>query len=100
MSSIEHALRLVLSTGRVHLGSKQTIREVKRGRAQLAILSNNCPEETREKVEALSKLSDTPIMNLDKDSIDLGVMCGKHFPVSAIVINDTGDSKILELLED
>jgi ribosomal protein L30E len=32
-----------------------------------------------------------------KDSLDLGVLCGKPFSVSVIVINDPGDSKILEL---
>jgi large subunit ribosomal protein L30e len=34
-----------------------------------------------------------------KDSIDLGVLCGKPFPVSALVVLETGDSRILELVK-
>jgi ribosomal protein L30E len=28
------------------------------------------------------------------------MLCGKPYPVSAIVINDPGDSRILELVKD
>jgi large subunit ribosomal protein L30e len=34
-----------------------------------------------------------------KDSVDLGTLCGKPFPVSAMVILEPGDSKILELVK-
>jgi ribosomal protein L30E len=31
--------------------------------------------------------------------MDLGTLCGKPFPVSAMVISDPGDSKILDLVK-
>ena len=99
MSSIDQELRLALSTGKVQVGSKAAVRELRRGRAKLAIVSNNCPREVREKIENYGKLSKIPVMEHPKDSIDLGTLCGKPFPVSAMVINEPGDSKILELVK-
>ena len=97
MSSVDHELRMALNTGRVHLGTKIAMRELRRGRAKIAILSSNCPDQTKDEIETHGRLSNIPVLEHQKDSIDLGVLCGKPFPVSVIVINDTGDSRILEL---
>jgi large subunit ribosomal protein L30e len=100
MSSRDQQLRLALSTGRVQLGSKQAVRELRRGRARMAILSSNCPKEMKESIENYGKLGNIPILNHEKDSVDLGMLCGKPYPVSAIVINDPGDSKILDIVKE
>jgi large subunit ribosomal protein L30e len=99
MSSIDQELRLALSTGKVQLGSKAAVRELRRGRAKLAIVSNNCPRDARETIYSYGKLSEIPLMDHPKDSVDLGMLCGKPFPVSAMVILDPGDSKILDLVK-
>ncbi|RLI08871.1 50S ribosomal protein L30e [Candidatus Bathyarchaeota archaeon] len=90
---------MAVSTGRVHLGSKTAMREMRRGRAKAAIVSSNCPEEIRERIENYGRLAGIPVLRHPKDSLDLGLLCGKPFPVSAIVINDPGDSKILSLVK-
>jgi large subunit ribosomal protein L30e len=100
MSSRDQQLRLALSTGRVQLGSKQTVRELRRGRARMAILSSNCPKEMKESIESYGKLGKIPVWKHEKDSVDLGVLCGKPYPVSAIVINDPGDSRILDIVKE
>ncbi len=99
MSSVDNELRLALSTGKTQLGSKAAVRELRRGRAKLAVLSINCPKEARQTIENYGKLSQVPVMEHPKDSVDLGTLCGKPFPVSAIVITDPGDSRILELVK-
>lgn len=99
MSSLDHELRMALKTGKFHLGSKSALKELLRGRAKLIILSNNCPEHYREQIEEYAKLAGVPVLRHRKDSVDLGTLCGKPFPVSAIVINEPGDSKILNLVK-
>ena len=99
MSSIDHELRLALSTGKVQIGSKVAMRELRKGRAKLAIVSCNCPLKARETIENYGKLSEIPVIEHPKDSVDLGTLCGKPFPVSAMVINEPGDSKILDLVK-
>jgi large subunit ribosomal protein L30e len=100
MSSVDHELRLALSTGKVQLGSKTAVREMRRGRARLAILSSNCPAENAEAIETYGRLSEIPVLTHAKDSVDLGVLCGKPYPVSAMVISDPGDSNILEITKE
>jgi len=100
MSSRDQQLRLALSTGRVQLGSKQAVRELRRGRAKMAILSSNCPKVMKESIENYGKLGNIPIWNHEKDSVDLGMLCGKPYPVSSIVINDPGDSRILDIVKE
>lgn len=99
MSDIDRELRMAIPTGRVYLGSKSVIREMRRGRAKMAIVSSNCPEVIRCRIENYGKLARIPIICHQKDSLDLGLLCGKPFPVSAIVINDPGDSRILSLVK-
>jgi len=99
MSSVDQELRLALSTGKVQIGSKAVMRELRRGRAKLAIVSSNCPPEARATIDNYGKLSEVPVMEHPKDSVDLGTLCGKPFPVSAMAISDPGDSKILELVK-
>jgi large subunit ribosomal protein L30e len=100
MSSVEHELRLALSTGKVQLGSKESVREMRRGRARMAILSFNCPKEKAEAIATYGRLAEIPVLTHAKDSVDLGVLCGKPYPVSALVINDPGDSRILDLVKE
>ena len=99
MSSVDQELRLALSTGKVQIGSKAAVRELRRGRAKLAIVSSNCPREARETIQNHVRLGEIPLMEHPKDSVDLGTLCGKPFPVSAMVIMEPGDSKILELVK-
>jgi ribosomal protein L30E len=62
MSSVDKELRLALSTGKVQIGSKAAMRELRRGRAKLAVVSSNCPREAREMIETYGKLSEIPVM--------------------------------------
>lgn len=97
MTNLDQEIRMAISTGRVYLGSKIALSEISRGRAKMALLSSNCPENIEKNIINYGNLSNIPVLKHQKDSIDLGVLCGKPFPVSAIVINDPGDSKILEM---
>ena len=100
MSSIDHELRLALSTGKVQLGLKIAEREIRRGRAKTIILSSNCPKEQASSIITYGKLANIPVFEHSKDSLDLGVLCGKPYPVSAILVNDPGDSRILSLVKE
>jgi large subunit ribosomal protein L30e len=90
---------MTLRTGRVRLGSKNSIKEMQMGRAKLTILSSNCPAKIKQIIEEYGRLSDVPLLIHQKNSIDLGVLCGKPFAVSTIAINEPGDSKILDMVK-
>jgi len=85
----------VMKTGKVVIGSNRVIKTLLIGNPKLIILSSNCPDSIREDIIYYSRLSKIPYSIIKDDSTELGSICGKPFPVSAIGIVDEGESDIL-----
>ena len=88
---IGRALKSAISTGKVEFGVDQTTKAVKDGKAQMVILSRNCPSE-----ELRGNLG-VKVHVFEGNNMELGALCGKPFSVSALVIIDKGSSNILTL---
>lgn len=88
-TDINKVLRSVLSTGKVAIGTKQTINAVKNGKAQVVVVSLNCPEET------LDAIKGVPVIRFTESRVEMGVACGKPFPITAMAVEEPGDSDIL-----
>lgn len=87
---ISRALKSAITTGKVEFGVDQTLKAVKAGKAQMVVLSRNCPSsELRE--------SGVKTYVYSGNNMELGALCGKPFSVSALVIIDKGSSNILTL---
>ena len=85
---IERGIRVAVDTGDVTLGSEKSIQSLKLGKGRLAVVAANSPKEILEDVE--------PFIVYEGTSVDLGSVCGKPFTVATLIINDPGDSTILE----
>ncbi len=96
---IERGIRVAVDTGKVILGSNKSIQAIKLGNGELVVMAANAPKNLKEDIEVYSKLSDIPVHIFDGSSVDLGSICGKPFTVSVLVIQEPGDSNILELKE-
>ena len=96
---IERGIRVAVDTGKVILGSKKSIQAIKLGNGELVVMAANAPKNLKEDVEVYSKLSEMPVHIFDGSSVDLGSICGKPFTVSVLVVQEPGDSNILELKE-
>lgn len=91
MVDMNKALRNVLSTGKVLIGTKQTIDAVKNKKAKGVVVSSSCPQQT------LNKIKGIPIIRFPESSVELGSACGKPFPIMVMAILDAGESDILSL---
>ncbi|MBZ9570019.1 50S ribosomal protein L30e [Methanobrevibacter sp. TMH8] len=98
MMDVDRGIRVAVDTGDVTLGSEKSIQSLKLGKGQLVVVAENSPKEILEDVEYYSKLSEIPVYIYDGTSVDLGSVCGKPFTVATLVINDPGDSTILEIM--
>lgn len=96
---IERGIRVAVDTGKVILGSNKSIQAIKLGNGELVVMAANAPKTLKEDVEIYSKLSEIPVHIFDGSSVDLGSICGKPFTVSVLVVQEPGDSNILELKE-
>jgi len=98
MMDIDRGIRVAVDTGNVTLGSEKSIQSLKLGKGQLAVVAENSPEEIIEDVKYYANLSEIKLIVYEGTSVDLGSVCGKPFTVATLVINDPGDSTILETL--
>lgn len=95
---INRAIRVAVDTGNVILGTKETIKSVKHGEGILVILAANCTKDTMNDIKHYAKLSNIPIYIHNPTSLELGAICGKPFPVSALLIVEPGNSNILNII--
>lgn len=99
MAGFESEIKNALRTGKITLGSKESLWSLKHGKARMVIVAANADPVVKRDVEHYAKLSSTPIYNFDGTSVDMGAVLGKPFPIQVIAVIDPGDSKILELVE-
>ena len=93
---VDRGIRVAVDTGDVTLGSEKSIQSLKLGKGKLVIVAHNAPKEILEDVEYYANLSEIPSFVYDGSSVDLGSVCGKPFTVATLIINDPGDSTILD----
>ena len=93
---VDRGIRVAVDTGNVTLGSEKSIQSLKLGKGQLVVVAQNAPKDIIEDVEYYANLSEIPSLVYDGTSVDLGSVCGKPFTVATLIVNDPGDSTILD----
>jgi large subunit ribosomal protein L30e len=88
---ISRALKAAITTGKVEFGVDQTEKAIKTGKAQMVILSRNCPSKV------LTGDINVKVHIYEGNNMELGALCGKPFSVSALAVIDKGTSNILTL---
>ncbi len=98
-SEVEPELYLALKSGKVILGAKRVVKQLKSGQSpKLVIVTSNAPRDVRMEVEYLAKLSNVPVYEYPGKSIDLGRAFKKPFFVSVAAVMEEGESRVLEIL--
>ncbi len=92
---IAKSLRAAIRNGKVAIGAKETLKTIKSGEAQLILLASNCPERFKRAIQQ----SDTPAVEVEFSSVELGSLSGKPFTISSLSVIDPGSSDIMELRE-
>jgi large subunit ribosomal protein L30e len=99
MIDVDKAISTAVKTGKVVLGANEALRSAKAGKGRLIFVASNTPLELREDIEYYGKLSEVPVVAYKSNSVDLGMVCGKKFAVTALTVKEAGDSDILKLVE-
>jgi large subunit ribosomal protein L30e len=97
---INKQIRMAVKTGKVGFGSKDAITSTGFSRAKMIILAKNIRDAEREEIQHNAEQSEIPIYVFPGSSLDLGAVCEKPFPVSAIVVREPGDSEVLKLVAE
>lgn len=75
-----------LKSKNIVTGFRESIRYIKMGDAKLIVMSNNLPVKMKKEIEHNAKVSDVKVEIFDGSSMELGVICGRHFPITSLVI--------------
>ncbi|MFH1107538.1 MAG: 50S ribosomal protein L30e [Candidatus Micrarchaeota archaeon] len=90
------SVRMVVDTGKVELGSDRAVKLALNGTVKLVVVARNMMRDTRRDIEHYCRIASVPVLEFEGTSIELGTVCGKPFPVSALSVIDAGHSDILE----
>lgn len=71
---------------KIILGYKTVIKLMKSGRPELIIYANNFPEEKKKTIDRNAKISKVEVKEYPNDGVNLGLVCGKPFPVGVLAI--------------
>ena len=98
MIDLDRVIRLAIKSKKIHFGSKITLSMARSGRATAIIIASNSPNSFRNDIEYYSKLSGIPLYTYNGTNLDLSLTCDKKFPISALAIRETVDSRLLRML--
>ncbi|MCX6801773.1 MAG: 50S ribosomal protein L30e [Candidatus Diapherotrites archaeon] len=91
----EKELRRAVDTGKAEFGYRTSEKSMLLGKGKMLVTSAGLPARQKEKLSHVAGLSGIPVYDSDKSALKLGSICGKPFPVTAMVVLEPGKSKIL-----
>jgi len=98
--NVASKLALVMKSGKVALGYKSTLKQLRNGKAKAILVASNCPPLRRSEIEYFAMLTKTTLHHFSGNNKNLGVACGKFFAVSVMSVTESGDSDLLTYLEN
>jgi large subunit ribosomal protein L30e len=75
-----------LKTKKIVLGYRKSLEYLKNDTPKTIVIASNIQENKRAEIEHNAKLSGVNVEVFEGNSKELGVICGKPFPVSALII--------------
>lgn len=79
-------VQYAIKSGKAVIGYKESIRFIKLNIPKVIVVARNMPEKYRKEIEHNARASGTKLEIFDGSSKELGVICGKPFPVTTVVI--------------
>ena len=83
---LEKLIKEKTKKGRVLLGFKSVIKSLKTEKPELVVVASNIPVDKKKMIEQNAKISKVQVREYKKDNVNLGLLCGKPFSVSALAV--------------
>ncbi len=89
-------LKEAMKGGRYSIGASEVVSDMKG--SKLLILTKSLPGETRTKLAEEAKKNNVKVIDLERNSTELGRMIGRPFRVSALALRSVSDSELRQLV--
>ena len=81
------------------MGTEKALKMALSGSAKMVVVARNMVKDRRRDLEHYCRMANVPVVEFAGTSIELGTVCGKPFPVSAVSVIEEGNSGILKSVE-
>lgn len=83
---ISKLIKSKIKQKRVIIGFNNVLKSIKNSNPNLIVLANNFPEEKKKIIKHNAKISGIEVKEHTQDNVNLGLICGKPFPVGVLAI--------------
>lgn len=84
--SLTETIQSALKSGQAIIGYKESIRFIKVSTPKLIVIAKNTPEKIKKEIEHNAKIAKIKVEVFSGNSKELGVVCGRPFPVTTLII--------------
>jgi len=95
MADLNNDLRLAVDTGKVVLGTEETMQAISGNKAKLVIISSKGKATTNADLLHICGVAGIKTIKFEGSSAELGAVCGKPYSVNSLAVIEVGNSTIL-----
>ena len=77
-------IQSAIKSGKAIFGYRETIKFIKVDSPKIIVIAKNAPENMKNEIEHNAKIAGMKVEVFDGTSKELGVVCGKPFPIAAL----------------
>ena len=90
MKDLNKLIKTSIKEDKVLIGFNVVLKTLKTGKVKQIIYANNFPQDKVKLIKHNADLSGVEVTEFPKDGVELGLICGKPFPVGIIAIKGSG----------
>lgn len=83
--SLTEEIQEALKSEKAVIGYRESLKFIKLNKPKLIVIAKNAPQKIRKEIEYLAKVAGVRVESVE-NSKELGIICGKPFPVTTLVI--------------
>ena len=84
--NVEEEILNAIKSGNLILGYRESIKFIKLNKAKFVVVAKNAKEKVVKEIEHNARIAGIKFEILNKSSKELGILCGKPYPVSVLVV--------------
>jgi large subunit ribosomal protein L30e len=84
--TLTETIQAALKANKTIVGYRKSIKFIKSNTPKLVVVAKNSPESVKKEIEHNAKTTGVKVEVFEGSSKELGIVCGKPFPVTTLVI--------------
>ena len=83
---LKEEIQNALKTNTVIIGYRRSVKYLKMQKPKAVVVASNAPESLKKEIGHNAKISGISVETFSGSSVELGVFCGRPFPIAVLTI--------------